>query len=193
MDLTISITNGNISTSPFEKPLNLHLFIPPHSVHPPGLLPGNVHSTLFRIFTLCSDHNDRILHTKVFFKRLQARGYKSDHIKPLFNKAIARAQRYSGPTNRATSDENTVILNLPFHPDDPPSHKIQQAWRDTIVSPKYHMPLPQMHNPKSRGKCNIDRMIISYRRPMNIGNLLSHRNLNTNPTALPVLSYYPYG
>ena len=68
MDLTISITNGNISTSLFEKPLNLHLYIPLHSAHPPGLLPGIVHSTLFRIFTLSSDHNDRILHTKVFSK-----------------------------------------------------------------------------------------------------------------------------
>ena len=124
MDLTISITNGNISTSLFEKPLNLHLYIPPHSAHPPGLLPGIGHSTLFGIFTLCSDHDDRILRTKFFFKRLQARGYKSDHIKPLFNKATARAQRYSGPTDRATNDENTVILHLPFHPNDPPSHKI---------------------------------------------------------------------
>ena len=193
MDLTISITNGNISTSLYEKPLNLHLYIPPHSAHPPGLLPGIVHSTLFRIFTLCSDPHDRILRTKVFFKRLQARGYKSDQIKPLFNKAIARAQRYSGPTNRATNDNNTVILHLPFHPNDPPSHQIQQAWRDTIASPRYHMPLPQMRNPKSRGKCNIDRMIIAYRRPMNLGNLLSHRNLNTNPSTPPVSSYYPYG
>ena len=109
MDLAISITNGNISTSLYEKPLNLHFYIPPHSAHPDGLLPGIVHSTL------CSDHNDRILHTKVFFKRLQARGYKSDQIKPLFNKAIACAQRYSRPTNRATNDNNTVILHLPFH------------------------------------------------------------------------------
>ena len=52
MDITISITNGNISTSLFEKPLNLHLYIPPHSAHPPGLLPSIVHSTLFQIFSL---------------------------------------------------------------------------------------------------------------------------------------------
>ena len=68
MDFTISITNGRISTSLFEKPLNLHLYIPPHSAHPPGDLPGIIHSTLFRIFTLCLDHNDRILCTKVFSK-----------------------------------------------------------------------------------------------------------------------------
>ena len=89
MDLTITIQNGHISTSLFEKPLNLHLYIPPHSAHPPGLLPGIVHSTLIRIFTLCSDHDDRILRTRVFFKRLQAHGYKSDQIKSLFSKAIS--------------------------------------------------------------------------------------------------------
>ena len=68
MDLMIAIKNGAISTSLFEKPLNLHLYIPPHSAHPPGLLPGNVHSTLFQSFTLCWDHDNRILCTKVFFK-----------------------------------------------------------------------------------------------------------------------------
>ena len=192
MDLTITIKKGHVSTSLFEKPLNLHLYIPPHSAHPPGLLPGIVHSTLFRIFTLCSDHDDRVLRTRVFFKRLQARGYKSDQIKPLFYKAISRAERYSGPTNSTRNDHTSVIFHLPFHPNDPPSYKIQQAWRDNIASPRYHMPLPNMRNPKAREKCNIERMIIAYRRPMNIGNILSHRNLNINPTAPPVSSYYPY-
>ena len=47
MELTITITEGQISTSLFEKPLNLHLYIPPHSPPPPGLLPGIVHGKLF--------------------------------------------------------------------------------------------------------------------------------------------------
>ena len=47
MDLTISIKDGHISTSLFEKPFNLHLYIPSQPAHPPGLLPGIVHSTLF--------------------------------------------------------------------------------------------------------------------------------------------------
>ena len=192
MDLTISIKNGQISTSLFEKPLNLHLYIPPHSAHPPRLLPGIVHSTLFRIFTLCLDQNDQILRTKFFFKWLQARSYKSNQIKPLFFKAITRAQSYSGPSNTTNNDHTAVIFHLPFHPNDPPSYKIQQAWHDTIASPKYHMPLANIRNPKSKEKCKIECMIIAYRCPMNIGNLLSHRNLNSNPTAPPVSSYYPY-
>ena len=192
MDLTISIHNGKITTSLYEKPLNLHLYILPHSAHPPGLLPGIVHSTLFRIFTLCSDQNDQIIWTKVFFKRLQARGYKSNQIKPLFLKAIAHAKNYSGPSATKNNDHTAVIFHLPFHPNDPPSHKIQETWRNSVASPRYHMPLPDMRNPKSKEKCNIQRMIIAYRRPMNIGNLLSHRNLNTNPTAPPVSSYYQF-
>ena len=55
MDMTITINNSNmIETTLFEKRLKLHLYITPHSAHPPGLLPGIVYSTLFRIFTLCS-------------------------------------------------------------------------------------------------------------------------------------------
>ena len=93
---------------------------------------------------LNSCYDDRILCTRVFFKRLQARGYKSDQIKSLFYKAISRAEQYSGPTNSTRNDHTSVIFHLPFHPNDPPSYKIQQAWRDTIASPRYHMSLPNM-------------------------------------------------
>ena len=48
MDMTITINNSNkIETTLFEKKMNLRLYIPPHSAHPPGLLPGIVYSTLF--------------------------------------------------------------------------------------------------------------------------------------------------
>ena len=86
MDLTISITNGQISTSLFEKELNLHLYIPPHSAHPPGLLPGIVHSTLFRIFALCSDHNNRILSTKVFATDYKHEATGATILNPYFSK-----------------------------------------------------------------------------------------------------------
>ena len=93
MDMTISINNSNkIETTLFEKRLNLHLYIPPHSAHPPGLLPGIVYGTLFRIFTLCSDEEDKLQRTKVFFKRLIARGYKGNDIRTLFHKAITCAK-----------------------------------------------------------------------------------------------------
>jgi hypothetical protein len=43
MDLTLSIQQDRIITTLYEKPSNFHLYIPPHSCHPPpGLLRGMV-------------------------------------------------------------------------------------------------------------------------------------------------------
>ena len=137
MDMTISINKSNkIETTLFEKRLNLHLYIPPHSAHPPGLLPGIVYGTLFRIFTLCSDNEDKLQRTRVFLKRLIARGYKGNKIRTLFHKAIMRARAYSGPVHSEDDDHNSVILHLPFHPNDPASSRIQAAWRTHVAKPQ---------------------------------------------------------
>ena len=136
MDMTICINkSNNIETTLFEKRLNLHLYIPPHSAYPPGLLPGIVYGTLFRIFTLCSNNEDKLQRTKVFFKRLIACGYKGNEIRPLFHKAITHAKAYSGPTQAEDDDHNSVILHLPFHPNDPEKSRIQAEWRTHAAKP----------------------------------------------------------
>ena len=115
-----------------------------------------------------------------------AHGYKGDEIRGLFHKAIAHAKTYNGPTVDDDADHNNVILHLPFHPNDPASFHIQEAWRTHVAKPQWKMPLEYMKNPKTREKCNIKRMIIAYKRPMNLCNQLSHRDLATGP---PVSSY----
>jgi hypothetical protein len=61
MDTTIHIEEDKIVTTLFEKPSNFHLYIPPNSCHPPGLLRGIVYGMMNRIHTLCSAHDDRRL------------------------------------------------------------------------------------------------------------------------------------
>ena len=149
-----------IETMLFEKRLNLHLYIPSHFVHPPGLLPGIVYSTLFHIFTLCSCEMDKIQRTKVFFKRLIARGYIGNEIRGLFHKAITRAQSYNSPITDDDTNLNSVILHLPLHHDDLASFCIQEAWHTHVAKPKWKMPLEHMKNPKTKERCNIKRMIM---------------------------------
>jgi len=198
LDLTVTVKEGIITTTLYEKPLNLHLYIPPHSAHAPGLLPGIVYCTLFRIHTLCSAEEDKDQRTRTFYYRLKARGYQAEKLLPLFQKAIERAKVYTGPAPQASAAERPVFFHLQYHPQDPSPSVIQKAWRETVLEPKYKRPLWALKNPQTEAPCNVRRMIIAYKRPMNLGNLLSHRDLNRHPNhqqpnALPgppVSSYY---
>ena len=190
MDLHLSIQDRRITTSLFEKALNLHLYIPPHSAHPPGLLPGLVFGNLFRIYTLCTDDDDKTNRTKIFFRRLLARGYKTDQLQPLFARAITTARNYTGPTGQGTSNTptNSMILHLPYHPGDPQSHLIQRTWRNCVAAPRYSMPIWNIKNPTTREPSKIQRLIIAYSRTRNLGNILSHRDMND--TGPPASSFY---
>ena len=74
MDLTIRICNNRIVTTLFEKELNLYLYLPPHSAHPPGVLHGLVIGNILRINNLCSQISDRNRRLKQFYQRLLFRG-----------------------------------------------------------------------------------------------------------------------
>jgi hypothetical protein len=71
LDLTIALKpNGTIGTiTLFEKKLNLYLYIPPHSAHPPedgvtsGLLFGSMIQHIFRLTTETADQKSAILLT----------------------------------------------------------------------------------------------------------------------------------
>ena len=141
-----------------------------------------MYGTLFRIVRLKKiNYNE-----ERFFQCLIARGYKGNDIRTLFHKAITRAKAYNGPASAEDNDHNSLILHLPFHPNDPASSRIQAAWRTHVAKAQWKLPLEHMKNKKTKEKCNIKRMIIAYKGPMNLGNLLSHRDLSNGP---PVSSY----
>ena len=76
----------------------------------------------------------------VFFKCLSDHGYKGNDIQTLFYKAITRAKAYNGPATAEDDDHNSIILHLPFHPNDPASSRIQAAWRTHIANPNGNCP-----------------------------------------------------
>ena len=183
MDLTLTIHNNKVTTTLYEKELNLHLYIPPHSAHPPGVLSGLVMGNLYRIYTLCSEQEDINQRVGQFYKRLLLRGYKGDKLKPLFLKAEQAAKL---PRPEKEEDSNHIFLHLQYHPNDPQSPELQEAWRTTMVEPPGFEQLPKIKNFK-RQEIGLDRMIVCYSRPLNLGNLLSYRKLK--PTGPPASSY----
>ena len=190
MDLTISIQQGRIHTTLYEKPNSLHIYIPPNSCHPPGLLPGMVHGMIHRTYTLCTNNEDRIARARQFFLHLRRRGYQRQALLPLFHSAIERAQNYSGPR---VQDNNklkyAMLFHMQYHPNNIPSPEIQHLWYKHIADPDpgHTRPLKNIQNHKGT-KCCIERLIIAYNRPRNLGNLLSYRKLRD--TDGPLVSSY---
>lgn len=170
MDLTISIKNCRIHTTLYEKALNLYLYIPPHSAHPPGVLTGIVLGNVYRIQTLCSDHTDIQALLRTFYQRLRARGYKPTTLRPLFQRAISKhALQQDNSTHLISSNElqttssASVFFHLQFNPGDPKSHHIQTCWKRYVLHPPYESHLSQLRN-KSGAPIDVSRLIVAYSR-----------------------------
>jgi hypothetical protein len=173
LDLDISLQeNGTITTSLYEKALNLYLYLPPHSAHAPGVLRGLVSGMLLRIKRLTS--NPEAVHpcVKLFYRRLLQRGYNSSVILPLFQKYF----RTRVP--RIKDSSGTLFLHVKYHPLDPPSQLIQSHFRELIRDRPGDLPLSELLN-RHQEPCKIDRMIIAYSRNKNVSELVSPRKLHT--------------
>ncbi|KAL7538735.1 hypothetical protein ACHAXR_010425 [Thalassiosira sp. AJA248-18] len=83
-------------TTVYEKPtIALYLFVPPHSDHPPGVLPGHIFGNILRIFRLNSDEEDFTQDTIEFFNRFTCSGHDfhprnptSTQIQQLFHETV---------------------------------------------------------------------------------------------------------
>jgi hypothetical protein len=196
VDLRLKIEGKKIVTSLFAKPKALHLYIPPHSCHAPGILTGIVFDNVLRIHQLCSRATDILQELKLFFHRLLDQGYQSSHLMPLFQQAIDNAKNYLRRTAldhvRAKSRKETahcrrVFLHLPYHPANPSSKSIQKLWQDLVVTPKGQTPLHCLTNQQGYD-VPIEQLTIAWHRPPNLGNLLSYRKLE-NRMGLKVSSF----
>lgn len=183
MDLTISIKAGRFMFTLFEKPLNLYLYIPPNSSHPPGCITGLIFGNVFRIYQLCSEEKDIHNRLRVFFRRLRACNYTPEALLPLFIKAVDNAKNYlqrsdaEHEARKLAKEEDSkqqVFLHLPYHPRDPPSKEVQRLWRSYVASPDYMEPLAEVTN-HNDARIGICRLTIAYHRAPNLGNLFSVR------------------
>jgi hypothetical protein len=179
LDLTITINTSAgstaISTNLFEKAMNLYLYLPSHSAHPPGILKGLVFGMILRIYRLSSD---LALATKAcnrFFQRLTARGYSISELNAMASKVNTNALLRS-----IREDSPSLYLHLPYNPADPPSQSLQQIFR-SVLRCSDDSCLSKIRNKRGL-PFGIRRLTIAYSRPPNLGNLFSPRKLHGTGT-----------
>jgi hypothetical protein len=179
LDLNISIENHSIAISLHEKALNLHLYIPSHSCHPPGILRSLIFGRVLHAFRITRDADKCAAFARQLSSRLHARGYDINWLRPIFNEAYRNATEISGASLRKKEKKETLralFAHVHFHPADPPSSTIQRTFREHCAWPPQKTPLNQMTN-KHNKPLDIDRLIVAYHRPRNLGNLLAPRKL----------------
>ena len=89
LDLTITIDQekGIIHTKPYAKPMNLHLYIPAHSAHPPGLLKNMASGILWKYWRYSSKPKDYQTNARILYNNFLGRGYPEKELRHEFLKA----------------------------------------------------------------------------------------------------------
>jgi hypothetical protein len=161
LDLHITITSdGSTETRTFIKPMNLHLYIPPESAHPQGVLKSLIFGNVFRYWLQNSKSTDYITTTKDFYGHLLNRGYKPETLTPIFlaaaDKIHLRATKDATTRSAKSVDKNQLFLHWEYHPEDITRSEIRSVFNTTLA--------PLISAPPLR----IQRLTIAYTNPPNI-------------------------
>jgi hypothetical protein len=86
LDLEISLDPDNqcLTTRTYQKAMNLFLYIPPTSAHPPGVLKSIVYGNLQRFWKQNTHRSDFVRVAGQFAQHLIARGHHPDVVRELF-------------------------------------------------------------------------------------------------------------
>ena len=171
MDFTVTLRhNIPIRTRFYEKALNLYLYLPPHTCHPPGILSGTIAGMILRILQLTSDRNDCHVLFCNFFWHLCLHGYSPQTLRPLFSQHTACAAQSSTCINQPIYPQ--LFFHLPFHSLNPLSFRIQCAFMEHILKPTGKPKLPSIKNSMAQ-PFSVLRMIIANHCLQNIGNYVA--------------------
>ena len=166
LDVTVTINNGRITSSIYEKPLNLHLYITSNSSHAPGTLKSLIFGAFRRAITLSTFPEDRARYLGQLSYHLRQRGHSPRRISRLYKQAQqkydihAERQGYSQPTIAKTTSPS-LYLHLAYHHEDPKRQNIQRAFKRLVREPPGHRPMASLPHRRTSAQFGIDKLTIA--------------------------------
>ncbi len=88
--------------------MNLYLYIPAESAHPPGMILGVINSLVIRFHNQNTHQKDFIQAIKLLFRRLIAWGWDPTMIKSTIVTAVSKA------SNKASNKKNSAPTKWPI-------------------------------------------------------------------------------
>jgi hypothetical protein len=114
LDLNLQLNGPTTKTFTFQKSMNLYLYIPPLSSHPPSCLKGLISGELCRYLTQ-NDKEDFEEMLVKFITILTDRGHKLEHLTPLFLQ-VAAALNKTDIQQSSQEDSSMLYINWTYHP-----------------------------------------------------------------------------
>jgi hypothetical protein len=149
LDLNIRIEGSSITTSTFQKPLNLYLYIPPLSAHPPSCFKGLIYGELKRYWDQNNPTDFANILTK-FIQPLVERGHSLEKLSPLLvQAATALDYRQAALTPDNNDNQSTLFIHWPYHPYGIQRQTIQRIFIATLQP---YIPFSKMQVAISRPK-----------------------------------------
>ena len=164
LDLTLTVEHGDIWSKTFQKALNLYLYLPPSSAHPPSCFKGLIIGEIGRYWRQCSRPDDFVKITALFIKRLRARGHRAANLLPLVREAASHIMRseekspeliLAEKANKSEAGKKNLFLHIDYH-----SHGVSRLELRSLYDRFLRGNLPE----------SFEGMIVATSRPKNIRN-----------------------
>ena len=150
--------------------MNLHLYIPPMSEHPPGCIRGTIFGLIGRYYKQNTSSQDFVHFSGLLYQRTLDRGWDRDLIRGLILEATTRAENKS--TSRTPKKEENLkeilFLHLEYHKDGISRDQIRAVFQDHLQK-------------ICHDDLGIKRCIVAYSRPLNIGDYVTRAKLHQAP------------
>ena len=199
LDLTISIdNNGKVQYKTFQKPMNLFLYIPAHSAHPPGLLKSLIYGLIGTYARQNSNKSDYLNMIQLLWNRLIDRGYTPEKLLSIFEDATTKIKKKQDDNIKKTIENtrncvenstnliiakpddkpNQVFFHLQYHPRGISRNKIQAMYQEICATPDSDTGQSfKGTDTVLGGTFEIDKLTVAYSRAQNLRDIL-------NPTTM---------
>lgn len=179
LDLTITINKRNrLVFKTYRKPMNLYLYLPPTSAHPPDVIKSIIFGRLRAYFLHNTERSNYIKECAYFANALIKRGWQWCDLKPIFTRAnqslvntgkplllhLASLTKEEKKRHFAASniDSNKpLVFKLDFHPRGIQRQDVRQAF----INSGLNALIPDR------------KFIVAQRRPKNLGDRLCSSTL----------------
>ena len=178
----------DINFSTYQKPMNLYLYIPPQSAHPPGVIRSLIFSQIKKYWQQNTKPEDFIRITKAFFYRLINRGHNPTKLRQIFHQTAHQIDtnrnnnKLSGQETTTPKDKENIYLKWRFHPTDITRRTIQAIYKATCEQPTTQSEDGFRNLPTDTGATmQINKLTIAFTRDKNIRDLLIPSRLRHFP------------